>query len=155
MEEECLRKERIYLQVIDLFQSAKQFERGIPLMRELCQRYEKETFEYDRLGALTMRQGSFFTQMVSLPRFYPNFFRVGFYGKGFNETVRNKQFIYKGLELESLTDFTSRLHAVYRKAEILKTTTISSEVENGTGQFLLVTAVNPSSEEERRGSDGR
>ncbi len=150
-EHESERKERILRRAIDLFSSAKQWERAIPLIRELKTRYESSTYEYDKLAALLQKEGLMFSQIANTQRFFSNYFRVGFYGKGFNSTVRSKQFIYKGLELESLTDFTSRLQLVYRKAEILKTTTISPDVEQGEGQFLLVTAVNLSCEEERLG----
>jgi dedicator of cytokinesis protein 3 len=150
-EAESARKERILLKAIDWFSSAKQWERAVPLIRELKHRYETVTYEYDKLAQLLQRESLLFSQIANTQRFFSNYFRVGFYGKGFNSTVRSKQFIYKGLELESLTDFTARLQLVYRKAEILKTTTISPEVENGDGQFLLVTAVNLSFEEERSG----
>ncbi len=147
-EPEYARKERVYLQAISLFASGKQWERAIPLMRELEQRYETSLYQYDKLAAMLQKEGSFFSLIAGTQRFFANYFRVAFYGKGFKETVRSKQFIYKGLELESLTDFTARLQLVYRKADILKTTSISAEVENGEGQYLLVTAVTPSSADE-------
>ena len=151
-EPEAARKERIYLQAINLFASAKQWERAIPLMRELEQRYETALYQYDKLAAMLQKEGTFFSLIAGTQRFFANYFRVGFYGRGFNDAMRSKQFIYKGLELESLTDFTARLQLVYRKAEILKTTVIAPEVENGEGQFLLVTAVTPASAEECAGA---
>jgi hypothetical protein len=150
-ESEAARKERVYLEAINLFASAKQWERAVPLMRELEQRYETTTYQYDKLAAMLQKESTFFSLIAGTQRFFANFFRVGFYGRGFNEAMRSKQFIYKGLELESLTDFTGRLQLVYRKAEILKTTVISQEVEQGEGQYLLVTAVTPSSAAECAG----
>ncbi len=45
-----LRKERLYLDCIRLFDQGKSWESGIPLCKELAQLYETEVFEYQKLA---------------------------------------------------------------------------------------------------------
>lgn len=49
---------------------------------------------------LQTRQARFFSSIVTEERFYSDYFFVGFFGKGFPANLANKQFIYKGYELE-------------------------------------------------------
>jgi hypothetical protein len=42
---------------------------------------------------------------VSEERFYSDYFFVGFFGKGFPANLANRQFIFKGYELEVCTSF--------------------------------------------------
>ena len=46
------------------------------------------------------RQARFFSSIVSEERFYSDYFFVGFFGKGFPANLANRQFIFKGYELE-------------------------------------------------------
>jgi dedicator of cytokinesis protein 1 len=50
----------------------------------------------------------------------PNYFRVGFYGRGFPAFLQNKVFVYRGRVFEGLADFKSRIFDQYPNAEEMK-----------------------------------
>ena len=47
----------------------------------------------------------------------PEYFRVGFFG-GFPPFLKNKVFIYRGLEYEKLADFNARFSAQFPNAKV-------------------------------------
>jgi len=47
------------------------------------------------LQQLQRKEASFYENIVETERFYPEYFRVGYYGKGFPSTLQGKEFIYR------------------------------------------------------------
>lgn len=81
------------------------------------------------------------------------YFRVGFFGKGFDASISGKEFIYRGFELErirfeerssfiySLSDFTARIMAKYPQAQLLNfTDPPGPEIVNSPNQHIQVFA---------------
>lgn len=67
--------------------------------------------------------------------YFSFFFHFFLPGNGFGVSLRNKEFIYRGLDFERLADFQTRIMAKYPRAELLKYTEPPSEnVLNGEGQ---------------------
>jgi len=121
-------QELLYFQAIDFFERGKGWEKAIDLMEELRLQYQEVFFDYEKLSnilvpddprcllfllllaflrVLTLagshkqaRQARLFHSIVSEERIYPDYFFVGFYGKGFPPDIANKQYIFKGYELE-------------------------------------------------------
>ena len=72
-------------QVLD---KAKCWEYGVRICAKLRQRFEKETFNYPLLAWLLAKEADLFNQIVSVKRFYPNYYTVSYYGAMFPEVSR-------------------------------------------------------------------
>lgn len=77
---------------------------------------------------------------------------VGYYGD-FPEEIKNKEFIYKGNNLEGIMEFTGRIQLKYNnKPEILPPKVVPGEEHmNSDRQFLQITKVTPAYLEEMTG----
>ena len=86
-QKEWQRKEELYLKIIDYFEKGKQWEHALPLCKELAKVYEEKVFDFDKLSSVLRRQATLFDRVLSKSeenlRLDPEYFRVGFYGKGF------------------------------------------------------------------------
>ncbi|XP_053681007.1 dedicator of cytokinesis protein 3 [Anopheles nili] len=112
-------KEKIYKNIISYFDKGKCWEKGIPLCKELAVFYERKRFDYNRLSDVLVQEAKFFQNILTQLRPEPEYFRVGYYGTGFPSFVRNKQFIYRGLEYERIGAFIQRLQTEFPTAQIL------------------------------------
>uniref|UniRef100_A0AAR5PSM5 Dedicator of cytokinesis protein 3 n=1 Tax=Dendroctonus ponderosae TaxID=77166 RepID=A0AAR5PSM5_DENPD len=141
---ECQVKELLYRQIINYFDKGKCWEKGIPLLKELANLYESLFFDYRQLSDILKCQAKFYDNILTLLRPEPEYFRVGFYGLSFPLFVRNKQFIYRGLEYERIGAFTQRLQTEFPSAQILmKNTPPDDSIINSDGQFIQITNVKP------------
>ncbi|XP_074036384.1 dedicator of cytokinesis spg isoform X2 [Leptinotarsa decemlineata] len=141
---ECQVKELLYRQIINYFDKGKCWEKGIPLLKELANLYESIFFDYKLLSDILKYQAKFFDNILTQLRPEPEFFRVGFYGLGFPLFVRNKQFVYRGLEYERIGAFTQRLQTEFPSAQILmKNTPPDDTIINSDGQFIQICNVKP------------
>lgn len=115
------------------------WECAIKKCQELAQQYENETFDYENLGSLHARMAKFYEDIMKQARAEPEYFRVGYYGKGFPLFLQNKIFIYRGKEYERLADFNTRILNEFPKAELLnKLTPPGEEILNSDKQCILV-----------------
>ena len=108
-QQEWRRKEQLYSQIIDLLDKSKMWEYAIPLCKELCDLYESRIYDYSKLSNILQRQAGFYQKILLEFRPEPEYYMVGFYGLSFPLFVRNKVFIYRGLDYEKISDFTTRL----------------------------------------------
>ncbi|XP_037885712.1 dedicator of cytokinesis protein 3 isoform X1 [Glossina fuscipes] len=141
---EWQRKERLYHEILKYFDKGKCWEKGIPLCKELALLYETKRFDYNKLSDTLILQAKFFQNILTQLRPEPEYFRVGFYGLGFPLFVRNKQFVYRGLEYERIGAFTQRLQTEFPTAQILTNNsppdhTILSACE----QYIQISYVRP------------
>jgi len=125
-EQEHQRKEQLYLAAIQYFTSGEEWERAIALCEELRAYYQYDRFDYPKLSNLLQAQSECFRNIVGQERFYPNYFRVVFYGSGFDEeltgasTGKEREFVYRGVKLEPVMDFTNeRIKRKWPDAKIL------------------------------------
>ncbi|KAL0276946.1 UNVERIFIED_CONTAM: hypothetical protein PYX00_004401 [Menopon gallinae] len=147
VEEEWQRKVKLYDQIISYFDRGKAWEKGIPLCKELANLYETKLFDYQKLSSILQTQAKFFDNILTQLRPEPEYFRVGFYGLSFPLFVRNKLFVYRGLEYERIGAFTQRLQTEFPSAQILtKNTPPDDSIVNGDGQFIQISNVKPLSE---------
>lgn len=71
------------------------WEKGLPLLKELSDFYEKRLFDYTRLSTVLKTQAKFCDNILTQLRPEPEYFKVGFYGQGFPLFVRvHFKFIY-------------------------------------------------------------
>ncbi|CAG9773050.1 unnamed protein product [Ceutorhynchus assimilis] len=141
---ECQVKELLYRQIINYFDKGKCWEKGVPLLKELADLYETTFFDYKQLSDILKCQAKFYDNILTQLRPEPEYFRVGFYGLSFPLFVRNKQFVYRGLEYERIGAFTQRLQTEFPSAQILmKNTPPDDSVINSDGQFIQICNVKP------------
>uniref|UniRef100_A0A182QDU3 DOCKER domain-containing protein n=1 Tax=Anopheles farauti TaxID=69004 RepID=A0A182QDU3_9DIPT len=138
-------KEKIYKNIISYFDKGKCWEKGIPLCKELAVFYERKRFDYNRLSDVLVQEAKFFQNILTQLRPEPEYFRVGYYGTGFPSFVRNKQFIYRGLEYERIGAFIQRLQTEFPTAQILdkKQYPPDSSILNSPEQRFHVVNVRP------------
>lgn len=141
---EWQRREMIYQQIIEYFDKGKCWEKGIPLCKELANFYEKKLYDYAKLSGTLQTQARFFDNILSTLRPPPEYFRVGFYGMSFPLFVRNKVFIYRGLEYERIEAFTQRLQTEFPTAQaMMKNTPPDESVMNSDRQYIQICNVKP------------
>ncbi|CAG8572594.1 10759_t:CDS:2, partial [Paraglomus occultum] len=143
------RKERLYIQILDYFVKGKSWECGIEICKELARQFEYTIYDYQRLSEILKQQAVLHENIIRKERYFSEYFRVGFYGRGFPASLQNKQFIYRGYEWEKIGAFCDRMQNKHPHAQLLKiNSTPPDEVLYGDGQFLQVTAVIPEPDRE-------
>ncbi|XP_014256869.1 dedicator of cytokinesis protein 3 isoform X2 [Cimex lectularius] len=142
-----MKKLELYHLILSYFGMAKIWEKGIPLLKELAYIYEERLFDYDALGKVLRTQAKFFDNILHQPRQEPEYFRVGFYGTSFPMFVRNKVFIYRGLEYERMEAFTQRIQTEFPAAQIYsKNTPPPHAILQSDTQYIQICNVKPLSD---------
>lgn len=137
-------KERLYLDIINYFDSGKLWEEALRLCKELIHQCEYETFDYSQLPTLYQQMSKFYAHIMEPVRPEPEYFRVGFFGQGFHTSIQNKNFIFRGKEYERLPEFQGRLLNRYPDSQLLASLEEPTEnVMSGPGQFILINKVDP------------
>eukprot|EP00742_Colponemidia_sp_Colp-10_P004488 GILJ01004791.1.p1 GENE.GILJ01004791.1~~GILJ01004791.1.p1 ORF type:complete len:1775 (+),score=309.30 GILJ01004791.1:791-5326(+) len=146
------RKERLYREAIERFGKGKCWEKAILLCELLRNRYETELYDYPRLSLMLREQASYFDSIISQERFFASHFRVAYYGKGFDAEYRDKEFVYRGCELENVMDFTARIRTQFPNAKMLKSTDVpDTDIRESDEQYISIATLTPSSELEMEG----
>jgi hypothetical protein len=112
------RKMALYNDIISFFDKGKLWECGIEQSKEIARQLESVTFDYEKLSQIHETISRFYISILTEVRAEPMFFRVGFYG-GFPNFLKNKVFIFRGMEFEKLGDFNSRLQSTFPAAKFL------------------------------------
>jgi dedicator of cytokinesis protein 1 len=131
-------KQALYYNIIDNYSKGKMWECAIKKCQELAGQFELETFDYDQLSELHKRMSTFYDDIMKKCRAQPEYFRVGYFGRGFPQFLQNKVFIYRGKEYERLADFNARILNEFPKAELLnKLTPPSEDITESDKQCIL------------------
>ena len=117
-QQEWQRKEQLYGQMIALFDKSQLWECAVPLCKELCDLYENKIFDYHKLSNILDLQANAYRNILTTFRPHPEYFKVSFIGASYPLFVRNKEFIYRGLPLEKMEDFTVRLRKEFPQAKM-------------------------------------
>lgn len=137
-------KEMLYYDIISFFDKGKMWEKGIQLCKELAQLYEGELFDYERLSVILRRQADLYSHIITKLRPDPEYFRVGYFGRGFPSFLQNKVFIYRGKDYERLPDFNGRMQALFPNAELMRSLSPPSEdMMQSDKEFLQINSVLP------------
>uniref|UniRef100_A0A182K3M6 DOCKER domain-containing protein n=1 Tax=Anopheles christyi TaxID=43041 RepID=A0A182K3M6_9DIPT len=144
-------KEQLYRSMIDLFDKGKMWECAIDLCKELAQQYENEVYDYLSLSELYKKMSLFYENILRTTRYESIYYRVTFYGAGFPEFLRNKEFVYRGNEYEDAGSFNMRILSQHPRAELLTTLIPGPEIRECEGQFIQIVKVDPVSRDIRFG----
>ncbi|XP_060585551.1 dedicator of cytokinesis protein 1-like isoform X2 [Ruditapes philippinarum] len=137
-------KEMLYHHIIQYFEKGKMWEKGIDLCKEISGLYENELFDYEKLSWILRRQAALFESIMKEMRPDPEYFRVGYFGRGYPSFLQNKVFIYRGKEYERLQDFNGRMQTLFPNSELMKTLSApSDEIKESPKQYLQINAVTP------------
>jgi len=68
------------------------WEKAICLCKELAELYENRLFDYTKLSQILTSEAKFFDNILTQLRPEPEYFRVGFFGRGFPLFVRVRFF---------------------------------------------------------------
>ena len=117
--QEWQRKEQLYGQIIALFDKSKLWEYAVPLCKELCDLYENRIYDYHKLSSILSLQAAAYQNILATFRPHPEYFKVSFLGAAYPTFVRNKDFIYRGLDFEKIADFTARLAVEFPHAKLV------------------------------------
>lgn len=147
------RKEGLYTKMIAYLDQGSAWELCIQLCKELGYQYECTLYDFVKLGEILHRQATLSENIVKKERCYTEYFRVGFYGRGFPASNRNRQYIYRGLEWEKMPSFIERMQNRHPNAQLLPSKMSNSisipeeklkELESTLdGQYLQITSVTP------------
>jgi len=137
------RKERIYMQALQYLDKGQLWEKAIDLIRELRMQYETVTFDYQKLADILQTEAGLFKKITTSERFFSMYFKVGFFGKGFEEELCNLEFIYRGFELERISDFSQRIMSRFPNAVLLNFTEYPGQeiLNSPSGQNIQIVAV--------------
>jgi len=138
------RKMALYYRAIRYYEKGQLYERALPILHELRGRYEDYLFDYERVGQILELEASLYRNMANSQRCFPEYFRVGYYGRGFPKHLQNLEYIHCGHLLERLDDFRNRLLKRFPQAELLTyTTNPTHDVQNSHRQYLQIMNVKP------------
>jgi hypothetical protein len=137
------RKMALYNDIISFFDKGKLWECGIEQSKEIARQLESVTFDYEKLSQIHETISRFYISILTEVRAEPMFFRVGFYG-GFPNFLKNKVFIFRGMEFEKLGDFNSRLQSTFPAAKFLTSLEPPGlEILESDEQYMQSCAVEP------------
>lgn len=137
-------KEKLYLDIVNYFDSGKLWEEALRLCKELIHQCEHETFDYLQLPNLYHQMSTFYSKIMEPVRPEPEYFRVGFFGQAFHTSIRNKNFVFRGKDYERLPEFQGRLLNRYPDAQLLVSLNEpTDDVISSEGQHILINKVDP------------
>ena len=143
-QQEWQRKEQLYGQIIELFDRSNLWEYAVPLCKDLSDLYEHRIYDFNKLSDVLRKQATFYQKILSEFRPEPEYFRVGFFGLSYPLFVRNKEFIYRGLDYEKISDFTQRLSSEFPDATLCTQNSLpEEELMQNEEQFLQICSVKP------------
>lgn len=147
------RKHGLYNTMITFLNKGKAWELCVDLCRELCNQFAIAVVDYKQCGTILRQRASYMEDIVTKERYYPEYFRVGFYGRGFPASIRNQHFIYRGMTWEKMASFVERMQNRHPNAQLISGKMAVSpllpdeqirELETGLdGQYMQITAVTP------------
>ncbi|THH08148.1 hypothetical protein EW145_g2899 [Phellinidium pouzarii] len=137
------RKETLCLLILDYLGKGRAWESAVDICNELAYQHSEVTYNYSRLAEILRHKAALLEHIVSDQRYYPDYFRVAFYGM-FPVAIRNKQFIYRGYEWEKFGAFCERMLNKHPGSQLLRTMGDPPvDIRFGTDQYIQCTAVDP------------
>ncbi|KAJ8324559.1 Deoxycytidine kinase 1 [Batrachochytrium dendrobatidis] len=138
------RKEQILMQTIKLLEQGQALERAVELCSCLADEYRYRVWDYTHLSSILRFQANMYDKMISEERYYPMYYRVSFYGRGFPRRVSGKQYVYRGEQWEKLSAFCERIQTEYPDSKIIsKNGPVDDDIKDSDGRYLQITAVSP------------
>ncbi|XP_022903729.1 dedicator of cytokinesis protein 1 isoform X3 [Onthophagus taurus] len=139
-------KEILYQEMIEYFSKGNMWECALEKCQELVKQYEEETFDYEQLCSLHKQMAEFYSNIMKnyIKRPSPEYFRVGYFGQGFPNFIRNKVFIYRGKDYERISEFSARILNIFPNATSFnKLTPPGDDIKESNGQYIQINKVDP------------
>ncbi|GBG27957.1 Dedicator of cytokinesis protein 4 [Hondaea fermentalgiana] len=122
-------RESVLWDVLRTCERGKLWERGITVLDELRDVFER-AFQTSRISRVLLQQAGFFDSLArdQRHRYYPSYYRVRFVGPASFEdenrlgasSVWNRTFVYKGNDMEGLSEFCVRLGTSFEGVTVLQ-----------------------------------
>lgn len=136
-------KEALYERMIEYFDRGSNWEDGVKCCKELIPFYEHH-FKLEKMSQVLKIHAKFLDNILTKMRPEHEYFRVGFYGLDFPPFLRNKIFVFRGLELEKIADFTQRIQNEFPSAEVMtKNVPPDESITQSQAQYIQIVAVKP------------
>ncbi|KAI9228415.1 MAG: dedicator of cytokinesis-domain-containing protein, partial [Piptocephalis tieghemiana] len=140
------RRETLLLRALALATEGQAWELGMSIAKELAHQYAHTVYDYGRLAGMLRTEATLAERIVTQDRFPCVYFRVAYWGTGFPQGLRGRQYICRGRPWEQLGAFCERLQRRHPAARLLRSSGAPSEhVRQGGGgaQYVQVTVVTP------------
>jgi hypothetical protein len=148
-----VRKERLLRSAAQFFEQARDYERAIASLQEIGAYHKFQNFNFARVAELCKQEATLWARIGTENRVYANYFRVEFFGADFKELeLQGRTFVYRGVTVESVRDFTARLKAKFPRAHVLPRLEVpSKELEEKHPQIISIVLLSLVPLEDRRG----
>lgn len=139
------RKEYLYKESAANFARGLKLEKALSIYKDLVSAYDHINYDLSGLAYVHGEISQLYTNLQTLDRLVPTYFKVSFAGFGFPKTLRNKKFIFEGLPFEHITSMHNRLLKVYHGTTIIQSQQRIDELfmKATMGRFIYVTTVEP------------
>lgn len=142
-EQEWIRKEALYLKIIQYFDLGKCWEENIALCKELASFYENFLVDYEKVSSTLKKLAHFLDCILTEHRPEREYFRVEFLGTELPGFVKGKEFIYRGAEYERLAAFMQRMNTEFPEAQVLNPKSKQTITKDSIGQYIVISNVKP------------
>ncbi|TIA88831.1 hypothetical protein E3P99_02368 [Wallemia hederae] len=137
------RRETLLAHCMEYLAAGKAYEVAIDVCKDLAHQYENKTYDFHKLADILTYQASLVDSIMKGDREFPEFFRVAYHG-GFPPALKNKQFVYRGLDHEHIDAFCKRMEEKHPSAQVLSgNQIISQEIADSDEQYLSIASVTP------------
>ncbi|KAF2994922.1 hypothetical protein E8E13_000878 [Curvularia kusanoi] len=133
------RKEQLYFQMIEHFETGQSWDNALSAYAELALQYERNVFDFVKLARTQHAVAKIHESIAKGERLNPRYFRVVYKGLGFPVGLRDKQFIFEGSATDRLASFIDRMQEQHPSAQILN----PGAEQDLEGQYLQIYPVSP------------
>lgn len=139
------RKEYLYKEAARNFSRGLKLEKALSVYKSLIKVYDEINYDLNGLAFVHDQISQIYTEMQSIDRLVPTYFKVSFMGYGFPLALRNKIYIFEGFPFEHISSMHNRLLKVYHGSTIINTQEETDKLLAKTkmGKFINVVTVEP------------
>ncbi|SMN22707.1 similar to Saccharomyces cerevisiae YLR422W Protein of unknown function with similarity to human DOCK proteins (guanine nucleotide exchange factors) [Maudiozyma saulgeensis] len=139
------RKEYLFKESAKFFTKGLKLEKALSVYKDLIKAYDEINYNLNGLAFAYNQISTIYTDLQSVDRLVPTYFKVSFMGFGFSSSLRNKTFIFEGLPFEHITSMQNRLLNVYHGSSIIQSADEVSKllIKPTMGRCINVTTVEP------------
>ncbi|CDO93516.1 unnamed protein product [Kluyveromyces dobzhanskii CBS 2104] len=139
------RREYLYKEAARNFTRGLKLEKALTVYKDLADAYDEINYDLDGLSYVHGQISNIYTDLQSVDRLVPNYFKVSFYGFGFPRNLRGKTFIFEGMPFEHITSVHNRLLKLYPGSKLVNSFYEAEKllVSPPNGKFIHVISVEP------------
>lgn len=139
------RKEYLFKEAARNFARGLKLEKALSIYKDLTKAYDEINYDLNGLAFVHDQIATIYTELQSVDRLVPTYFRVALLGFGFPNSLRNRMFIFEGLPFEHITSMHDRLLKIYHGSSIVQTLDEVDEllINPPMGKYIHVCTVEP------------